>query len=492
MLTVGLALAVLGTIGILLRLVRRIRPAAVPRWRILIVQAAVVALWILGGNGLASLRERRAEAAWTAVDAKAAARATAASAASNPAALELLKRAASLGLPVGKPGSADAGAKDPADEAALARLGPYLDRVLQQADDRLEAAPTELRAWLVVEDANARAVERQLLEGGAIDWGPPLAGDSLPYSPLELLKLDAVLTAGALDRMKAGDAAGASSALEAASALAASLRDRPETTSRLLAVALDRRLLGALRLAEPVAPGWERRLDEIEDHARPTGARPGESLELLAQVRKPYTTLRGLILETDVAPLVRESRQPASRQLFLALSGGAVPVEGLADAVAAERRRTETPFYVYAQGPLELPYMRLVAADSASVEAQTAAQVAAGDSCGPRPIAPQAHLASWSPLEQADEPLLPRLARTAAMLRAELELTRLVVRARTLRAQSPQREWPSELPGSDASRACPGRRFVSKLLAGRAEIRLEPVPFGEKDAVTSFRMGDGR
>jgi hypothetical protein len=222
------------------------------------------------------------------------------------------------------------------------------------------------------------------------------------------------------------------------------------------------------------------------------GARPGEALDFLAQVRKPYTTLRGLILETDVAPLVRESRKPAWRQLFLALSGGTVPIEGLSDAVASERRRIETPFYVYAQGPLELPYMRLVAADSASVEAQTAAQVAAGDSCGPKPIVPLAHLASWSPIQETDEPLLPRLARTAAMLRAELELTRLVVRARTLRAQSPAREWPSELPGSDASRACPGRRFVAKLAAGRAEIGLEPVPFAEKDAVTSFRMGDGR
>ena len=316
--------------------------------------------------------------------------------------------------------------------------------------------------------------------------------DTLPYAPVGLLKLDGVLLAGALERMRAGDIAGASSALEAASALAASLRDRSDTPSRLVAVGLDRRLLGALRLVDPVPPGWERRLDEIEDHTRPAGALPGEMRELMAQVRKPRTTLRGLLLEMDLGPLLHESGRPRWSQLFLALDGGPVPIEGVADAVAAERQRTATGLYRYAQGPLETPYMRFVAADYATVQAQTAAQVAAGDSCGPKRIEPQSRFASWSPLAEPDEPLIPSLARSAAVLRVELELTRLVVRDRTLRAQSARKEWPGELPGADASRACAGRRFVANVEAGRAEIRLEPKAFGEDEATASFRMGAQR
>jgi hypothetical protein len=484
MLTVGLALLVLGTLGVLLKLVRRLRPSAMPPRRILIVEAAVLAFWVVGGSALASLREHRAEAAWGAL----APPGPAAPSAAGPQLAALVKRAAALGVSLVAPDSTTAGA-GPSGEGLLAELGPYLDRVLRQADDAVAPAPAELRAWLVVQDAAVRALEPQLAEGGPLEWGPLGADDALPYATSGVLKLDGVLVAAALERVRAGDAAGASGALEAAAGLAGSLRDRPETASRLVALALDRRLLGALRLVDPVPPGWERRLDAIEEHTRPGGALPAEMRELMARASGSRTTLRGLLLEMDVAPQLKQwERRPAGR-LLLALSGGPVPLEGIAQAVSEERKRIETPFYSYLQGPLEQPYVRLVVADYAMVQAQTAAAVAAGDSCGAQPIAPPARLASWNPLGDAGASLQARLARSRAVLRAELELTRLVLRARSLRAQSPSREWPSELPGADVSRACPGRRFVARTEDGVAEIRLEPQAFGEKEATVAFRMG---
>jgi hypothetical protein len=196
-----------------------------------------------------------------------------------------------------------------------------------------------------------------------------------------------VLTAGALERMRAGDLSGASSALEAAAALTASLRERSETLSRLVAVTLDRRLLGALRLLDPIPAGWAQKLAEIEAQTRPAGALAGETLELLAHVRRPDTTLRGLILEMDIGPPLGESHRSWLSERILSLCGLGVPVERLADAIASEKQQTQTPFFRFVQGPLERPYMRLAVADYATVQVRTASAVASGDSCGPLPLA---------------------------------------------------------------------------------------------------------
>src|SRR5262249_51888285 len=242
-----------------------------------------------------------------------------------------------------------------------------------------------------------------------------------------------------------------------------------------VALTLDRWLLGALRMLDPVPPGWEQRLDEIEAHTQPAGVLPREMLELLAEVREPSCTLRGLVLELDPSPLIGASERPALNRSLVWLGGGAVPLEDLALAVETEKRRIGTPFYRYVQGPLERPYVGLVAADYALVQAQNAAAVSKADACAPSALAPAAEIAPWSPIVETD-PAPLRLARVSAVLRAELELTRLVARARTLRAQSPGHGGPAELPGT-SSRACAPRSFGGQRDTSRPELRLGPHAF---------------
>jgi len=486
MLTLGLALVVLGLFGLVLRGVRRLRPGTLTRPRIVLLQLALVAAWVFGGNLLGELRERSVRDAWRAVGDEVSASAKTQDEAPNRASVELAKLASTLGMRIG-PRSATAAASDPLADVGLAALGPYLDGSFKRSDDRVERAPVELRAWLLLQDAPARAVEEHLRAAGRVEWGPRGKDEALPYSPSELTRLHAVLTASALERMRAGDPAGASSSLEAAAALAASLRGRGETLSRVVAAGLDRRLLGALRLLDPVPAAWQQRLDAIEAETRPAGALAGESLELLEHVRRPDTTLRGLLLEMDVGPPLGEGRRSWLGERLLSLCGLGVPLEQLASAIDLEQQQTQTSFFRYVQGPLERPYMRLAAADYTLVQARTASAVAAGDSCGPAPLPAPSQVAPWSALAETGEPLVPRLARTSAILRAELELTRLVARSRALRAQSRPLAWPRELPGA-ASQACPGRRFVAQLSEGQAEIRLEPAAFSEQEATVSFRM----
>ncbi len=483
MLTLGLALVVLGLIGLVLAAVRRAWPAVMPWRRILLVQLLVLAAWVVGGNLLAAFREGRVERAWKALDPSAAAPAPVASSAKNAAALELVRLASGMGIDVGRDRAAGAVAPEPAMQAAMATLGTFADTAFRQADDRLSPATAELRAWLVLQDEKLRELQKQLLDGGPVDWGA-LEDDRLPYSSLELRTLHAALVASALERTRSGDASGASTALEAASRLSASLRDRRDTVSRMLALAQDRRVLGALRMLDPVPAGFERLLDEIEEHTRPLAEHARESLALLAEARKPYTTLRGLILETDTESVLLEHRRPRLTGLWLALSGGTVSADGWGDAVLAERRRTGTPFYRYVQGPLEKPFVRLVVARSVAAQVLEAAAAAGVDPCGDAPVAPPA---SQGRGPSGEGLFVERLARLTAAMRAELELTRLVERARFLRALSPKREWPAELRSVD-SRACAGRRFVARFEGNVAEIGLEPNPFGEKEASVTFRM----
>jgi hypothetical protein len=251
----------------------------------------------------------------------------------------------------------------------------------------------------------------------------------------------------------------------------------------MLALAQDRRVLGALRMLDPVPAGFERLLDEIEEHTRPLGAHSSEALALLAQARKPYTTLRGLILELDTDSVLLQHRRPLLPSLWLKLSGGTVSVDGWGDALATERRRTETPFYRCVQGPLEKPWLRLVVADFLAVQAREAAAAVDIDPCRDVPAATPSP-ATGPPDEGS---FVATLVRRTTAMRVELELTRLVERSRFLRALSPKREWPAELSRVD-SRACKGRRFVARFEDSAAEIRLEPNPFGEKEATVTFRM----
>src|SRR5262252_2035578 len=126
MLALGLTLVVLGTLGVFLRGIHAIWPAALGRWRILLVEALVILAWVLGGRAVASLREGSARAAWIAVDPNAVAPAPQLPSAPNAAGAELVRRASALGLHVGRPGAAAAPARDPATEAALDSLASYL------------------------------------------------------------------------------------------------------------------------------------------------------------------------------------------------------------------------------------------------------------------------------------------------------------------------------------------------------------------------------
>ena len=197
MLTLGLALVVLGLFGLVLRGVRRVWPDSITRPKIALLQIVLVAAWVFGGNLLAEIWERSAHDAWRAVDP-----AAVAAAKTRDAGLELAKLAALLGIRIGPPDGTKVPGPDPLGEVGLAGLFAYLDGAFKQPDDQLGRAPAELRAWLVLQDVPARAVEKHLLAAGRVEWGSRGMDDAVPYSPPELTRLHAVLTTWIVDNRK--------------------------------------------------------------------------------------------------------------------------------------------------------------------------------------------------------------------------------------------------------------------------------------------------
>jgi hypothetical protein len=279
--------------------------------------------------------------------------------------------------------------------------------------------------------------------------------------------------------------------LEGAWRLTGSLRTGPSTSARLNAVFQDRKLLGALRAGGAPSGEWTTRLAGLDDPQGLLGTQAVTTRSLLQDVRGPRTTARGLYLEGNYSlALLGERQESVPGALFLRLSGEPVSMSNMSDAAAAERARAGQPFYKWLQGPLERPYLGLCGADYATAMARAYSQtLAKADRCAPVPESddPNVPFAPWNVLGGGS---LDRLAHSSAELGAEIELTRIVLRAREQRAKGPDRRWPRELPDL-ASSACAGRRWTYALDAsGRPEVRLEGNPFTEQEATTRYRMDE--
>ena len=131
--------------------------------------------------------------------------------------------------------------------------------------------------------------------------------------------------------------------------------------------------------------------------------------------------------------------------------------------------------------------MGLVAADYALVQAQNYAAAAKADACAPGRLAPAAEIAPWSPIVETDEPAPLRLVRSSAVLHAELELTRLVARARTLRLSSPGARGPPSCRDELEGLRTPSLRDPGRCGPGRDPAGAERVRRGRGDG----RVPDG-
>jgi hypothetical protein len=183
-----------------------------------------------------------------------------------------------------------------------------------------------------------------------------------------------------------------------------------------------------------------------------------------------------------------DGAEPAYGRLFLTLTGGYVDPEGTLDSVEAERARASSAFFRFVQGPLERPYLRLCAADYAGAHSKALAEAERRSVCDGEPSDPtRPRLRFWNLIDD-DVTFAYRMSRTVAAFRTDLELTLLVLRARSLREANGGSAWPETLAGL-ASRSCAGRDWSYTVGSeGTASLRLNPTPFAEREATTTYRL----
>jgi hypothetical protein len=428
---------------------------------LLIVVVGLPVLWILVASMLATRQEQAADRGWTELGLSMdgfAARFPKQDA--SPAALEIEASAANMGIPMAPTGAPGRPQPSPAASKAFDALplATFVDAQMERGDSAVDVPPVELTRFLTAHAADIAAI--QAASTRQVTWEQDV--QRLFSAPLPSLKgqraLHSVLVLDALERLGRGDSPGALNTLGSAWRINAALRSRPELITQLIAVALDRLILGAVRRVPAPTEEWRARVRE-HDYRK----------SMLTAFQTEGWLLSQFTRSSDPAALT-------------VITGGTV-----------DAPRTALERYVY--GPLARPYLRLAAANHSDVLRQAVADLKTKDACALDSAAFEqstiARIPRWNILSKIAVPSLSRAWLAAARVEMEAELTQKTIEARLARAGSPEGAWPAALAKAP-SEVCPGVTWRYEVAAGSATFFVDADPFngGEKGLPLRFVASD--
>jgi hypothetical protein len=223
-------------------------------------------LWLLLGHLAGWWMSRREERAWAATGmSMEALRARAPRHDDSAAAHELERLTDPLGVHVIRLPGRDSQIKDRPLYDAMVR---FMGGLSKTGDDRYDAAPPEVRAFLDRHRAELVAVAAHFSSAPDIAWEMDI--DMGPEAPIPSLlahrHLNTLLLIEALERRRRGDDAGAGQMLDAARRHAEALAGRPERISQLIAIALAGQQGDVLRRVSGGTGPWDARLQQRRYH----------------------------------------------------------------------------------------------------------------------------------------------------------------------------------------------------------------------------------
>ena len=232
---------------------------------------ALAGVWIVGGNAVASQRERAVEKAYEGTfGPRAALEAKYAVAAPNADAkkAEELGRAVGYDLAPRKGRITTSGLKIP--ESDRAAVSEYVAAQVSRTAAGVELPPPVVAAVLSSRRAALASLEDALVEGEAPRWAcDPHVNHEERVLPNMVghIQLQRLLVADALAASARGDAGAAARILEASWKMNEGLTSRPEIVAQLLAIAVARYEAGALRRINISAEHWALRLAAMGSRA---------------------------------------------------------------------------------------------------------------------------------------------------------------------------------------------------------------------------------
>lgn len=323
----------------------------------------------------------------------------------NQAALRLVDLARSVGISLARPeGRPRPWVESPAERDLNRAVAEYVDAELTRTGGEVGPPPATVREFFAARGRELDEIVRFLATSERPSWRVDVSlGPEAPVpNVLPQLRLQRLLVAEALNRAHLGrDIQGTERVFDASWALNASLRDRPDVISQLVAISIARLQVGLARRV-PVDPErWRARLSDHDYRASLLRAMEVESIAALRD------------LPAGSSPSERTSRADFLdvKRTFLA---------ALRDSPVSD-------------GPLEIP------ARKADVKSRS---LSAGGVMG--------MLA----------PTLAGSVRRADRLIVDTELTVKVLEARMLRARLGR--WPAEIPNIEASRVT-GERWTYRV-----------------------------
>lgn len=408
----------------------------------LAITALLALLWIIGGNAYARYRERQVERAWVQsfgplqklLDRYP-------TTTRNETARRLERLAEPLGLDLApkteEMSSADARAVSRPDqkesEEEWQAVSRYLTSQLEKPEAGVDRPPKEVERFFAAHGSDLRALATELATSPAPRWDfdPSILPSHQPIPSLRaLIRLQRALLAGGLIDPAGKNLGAPGQTLEASWRLNQALSEMSQLTSQLIAVAVARMQVGALRKMEVDASLWRAWLAE-HDFKRSV-----LDTELLALWPDPKRYRR--LEEIDS----RSKKNVGMRMQALFLH----PWQDIVWAEVTEKMRLA--FLRIKDAPLS---------DERIPERKGAASAA-------------------EILLSIQMPNLLESFRRVDRLVLDAELTGKILQARQLRLQNGSEEWPAAVPGIESSRF-PGAKWIYSISPdGTMSLSLSKEP----------------
>lgn len=310
-------------------------------------------------------------------------------------------------------------------------LNEYINAELEKTGPGVAAPPEAVAAFLRDQAPLIERVRAALLDGPPPVWEErdrSLYGAPLP-GLLQIIGIERILAADALEALSRGDAASAMLDADAGWRMGEAMETRPELISALITMASFRYPAGILRHVDGAGETWRRRLE---------GYVPRESVA------------RGW--EYEAASMLELGRG------------------GLFDPAQGPTRRL--------RDRITRPYVRLSVAGSLGTMLE---MLETAETAGPCPEGLEARIdeviqriPSWNALAKLAIPNTASSWQRAHRLQLDLELTGKILLAKEARDANGG-AWPDAVPGIEAS-VCPEGRWTYARSAGRVSITYDRVP----------------
>jgi hypothetical protein len=419
--------------------------------------AGLLAVWIVGGNYIASVQEKEIEqdlAAYAQRFPKTE---------PNDAALKLAASLAKLGFggggksfpPVDRYMGSVADFRSSEDdrkafEEIREELNQYLDAEIAKPNDTVNPPSEKLQRYLASKQTALAELRQQVLNNEVPHWGTDITaiqeGDITMLLPSYLWQANfqKVLALDILEKYRKGQTEAAAEMLEVSWKIKQSLTESPFLISPLVALIVTKYQAGVMRKADRLPAQWQQRLLERDYRESILTSLPGEYLSLFKfsqdfvwkyswssiQQRSGISSFLGIFTETNDTPTSLQAK--------------------ILDW-------TLSHVLVWFKPAIE-PYVRFCAIDTYQVYKRSLAASRQHNFCTSDSVKVD-DFAWWNYMGGAPTAFLNQISKAAKSM-LDLELTQKILQVKALAAKAGK--WPPSVPEMKSS-ICPGAKWLYRV-----------------------------